>query len=73
MNWTLNYRDLRCPAPIDQLSLAVKEAFPGDELVVEATDPAFESNLRTWSEKTGHAVEGFEEDGDVLRARVRVA
>lgn len=58
--------------PIVRLSTAVREMAAGEELIVEATDPAFEADVRAWAEMTGNALVAFESDG-VHRARIRVA
>ena len=52
--------------------LAVRELASGESLTIEATDPAFEADLRAWSQMTGHTIEDFER-GDVQRARIQVA
>ena len=72
MTEPLDCRDLQCPMPIVKLSLAVRELASGESLTIEATDPAFEADLRAWSQMTGHTIEDFER-GDVQRARIQVA
>lgn len=69
---SLDCRHLQCPMPIVRLSMAVRDMEPGEEVVVEATDPAFEMDVRAWAEMTGHSIERFEQ-GDVQRACIRVA
>ncbi len=72
MSRLLDCRKLLCPMPIVKISLAVKEMEPGDVLVVEATDPAFELDVQAWADMTGNQLEEFE-GGDVQRATIRVA
>ena len=72
MSRILNCRKLQCPMPIVELSMAVKKMASGEVIVVEATDPAFEMDVRAWSEMTGNEIEFFE-PGDVQRVRIRVA
>ena len=67
----LDCRHLQCPMPIVQISLAVNKLSAGDELVVEATDPAFEADLRAWCEMTGHKLLAFEA-GPTQRASLQV-
>ena len=72
MNRTLNCRELQCPMPIVELSMAVGEMLQGEIIEVEATDPAFEMDVQAWAEMTGNVIETFE-TGEVQRARIRVA
>ena len=72
MDRILNCRQLQCPMPIVEVSMAVAKMQPGEIIVVEATDPAFEMDIQAWSEMTGHEIEQFEV-GDVQRARIKVA
>ena len=53
------------------LSIAVRDMQPGDSVVVEATDPAFELDVRAWAEMTGHTLEELE-IGKVFRATIMV-
>lgn len=69
---TLDCRELQCPMPIVKLSLAVKGLTSGEELTVQATDPAFQADLDAWAEMTGHCVVAFD-GGATMTARVRVA
>ena len=71
MTHTLNCRELRCPMPIVELARAIQELKAGDRIVVEATDPAFEMDVRAWAEMTGNDLESFE-SGDVQRASILV-
>lgn len=71
MNKTLDCRAKQCPMPIVELSIAVRDMQPGDSVVVEATDPAFELDVRAWAEVTGHTLEELE-IGKVCRATIRV-
>ena len=57
--------------PIVELSIAVRDMQPGDSVVVEATDPAFELDVRAWAEMTGHSLEELE-IGEVFRATIMV-
>ncbi len=66
----LDCRDLKCPMPIVRLAMAIRSAAVGDEVVVEATDPAFLADVRAWSRMTGHAIER-EVDGAVKQAVIR--
>ncbi len=71
MNKTLDCRAKQCPMPIVELSIAVRDMQTGDSIVVEATDPAFELDVRAWAEMTGHSLEALE-IGEVFRATIMV-
>lgn len=45
---------LQCPGPIMKVANCMKEALPGDQLVIDATDPAFASDIKVWCERTGN-------------------
>ena len=44
----LDCTGLRCPMPIVKMSKILKDMPPGRCLTVEATDPAFLSDVRAW-------------------------
>ena len=69
---TLDCRELQCPMPIVRLAMAVRKLDAGAELWVEATDPAFELDVKAWAEMTGNELLAFE-PGAVLRAHIKVA
>lgn len=71
MKKSLDCRAKQCPMPIVELSIAVRDMQPGDSVVVEATDPAFELDVRAWAEMTGHTLEELE-IGKVFRATIMV-
>jgi TusA-related sulfurtransferase len=56
--------------PIVRISQAIAGLKPGETLQVEATDPAFRSDVEAWSRKTGNSIVEFEE-GEVLRVTLR--
>lgn len=56
--------------PIVQMAMALRTLAPGDELLVEATDPAFLADVRAWSRMSGNPIED-EQDGPVKQVRVR--
>ncbi len=70
----LDCRNLNCPMPIVNLAKAVRGLAPGDEIIVEATDPSFEADVAAWTRRTGNALLSFvRDDAGVLRATVRKA
>jgi TusA-related sulfurtransferase len=50
---TVDARGKSCPMPIVLVSIAVRAAAPGEQLVVRADDRAFPEDLRAWCQKTG--------------------
>jgi tRNA 2-thiouridine synthesizing protein A len=66
----LDCRQLRCPLPIVKISKAIKEMPSGQTLSVEASDPAFQSDVEAWVRTTGHELLEFL-DGPTQRAVIR--
>lgn len=63
----LDFRGLRCPMPIVRLSQQIKKLNTGDQLIVEATDSAFEPDLIAWARQLGHKIVEFT-GGEIQRA-----
>lgn len=68
----LDCKGIRCPMPLVKISKAIKGMAPGETLVVEANDAAFEADLKAWARKTGNILVEFA-DGDVQKAVIRKA
>lgn len=68
----LDCKGLNCPMPIVKISKAVKGLSSGDDLRVEATDPAFRADLDAWLKKMGHSLVEFD-DGQTQVAVIRKA
>ena len=66
----LDCRNKNCPIPIVMISKAIKLLVSGQTLEVEASDPAFRSDLDAWVEKLGHELVEFI-DGDVQKAIIK--
>jgi TusA-related sulfurtransferase len=58
----LDCKELRCPLPIVKLSKAMKEMTAGQTIVVEASDPAFKSDVQAWVKTMGYELLEFKED-----------
>ncbi len=67
---TLDCRGLNCPIPIVKMSKVIKTMESGQTLEVEATDPAFEADVRAWAKKLKHTVVEFSQ-GEIIRAVVQ--
>lgn len=57
---------LQCPGPILKVAEGVKQIEAGDQLVIEATDPGFASDIGVWCERTGNQLEGIESKGGTI-------
>jgi len=66
----LDCRGQRCPMPIVRLSQAMKQLPAGQSLTIDASDPAFGSDLRAWVEAMGFELVEFV-DGPVQKAVIR--
>lgn len=62
-------KNMNCPLPIVHISQALRDLAVGEQLEVEATDPAFELDVKAWTEYMGHSLDAFE-DGPVKRALI---
>jgi tRNA 2-thiouridine synthesizing protein A len=52
----INALGLLCPLPIVHLNRAMKDIPVGEEIVVQADDPAFPMDIKAWCEKCGHTL-----------------
>jgi tRNA 2-thiouridine synthesizing protein A len=67
---SLDCKQLNCPMPIVKISQAMKEMSPGQTLEVEATDAAFQADLKAWVKQMGHELVEFS-GGPVQRAIIK--
>ena len=64
---TLDCTGLACPMPILKTKKAIDALDSGKVLQMIATDPGSVSDVKAWSNKTGHALlEHREEDGKFI-------
>ena len=63
----LDFKSLRCPMPIVKLSQATKAMQTSESVRIEATDPAFRSDLEAWARRKGFIIREFS-DGAVKSA-----
>lgn len=59
--------------PILLLARTLKEVPEGAEVILLATDPAVEPDLRAFCQATGHSLESFASVDTIFRARIRKA
>lgn len=60
-SYQLDCRGLKCPMPIVRISVVAKAMRPGDEIKVEADDPAFRPDLQVWARHANFTVAVFED------------
>lgn len=49
----IDCRNLKCPMPIVQVALRLRQMAIGDQLEVRASDPAFLADMHAWARMTG--------------------
>lgn len=69
----LDSRDVSCPLPIIQTAQAIAGLSSGQTLLVMASDPGFEPDIKAWSSRTGNALLSAERRGDDLHVLLRKA
>jgi peroxiredoxin family protein/TusA-related sulfurtransferase len=63
-------KGLKCPGPIVQVDEAVKNAFIGDEIQVEADEKAFFSDIEVWCSRTGNELKSLAEKDGIIYATI---
>jgi len=69
----LDSRDVCCPLPIIQTAQAMAGLSSGQTLLVMASDPGFEPDIKAWSSRTGNALLSAERRGTDLHVLLRKA
>ncbi|MEZ0345318.1 MAG: sulfurtransferase TusA family protein [Infirmifilum sp.] len=69
---TVDARGMACPGPISALTRAYRNAKNGDIIVVMATDPGFEPDVKAWVERTGNELVELTKDTGVIKAKIKV-
>ncbi|MCB9565747.1 MAG: sulfurtransferase TusA family protein [Myxococcales bacterium] len=65
----LDCKGLNCPMPIVRLSQAMRRLEAGEQIIIEADDPAFRADLEAWVRRFGHQIISFDA-GPIQRAVV---
>ncbi len=60
-----------CPMPIAMTKEKIEEIDIGQILLIEADDPAAESDIKAWVKRTGHELVDFSKDGTILTFHIR--
>jgi tRNA 2-thiouridine synthesizing protein A len=69
----LDSREVSCPLPIIQTAQAMADLASGQTLLVMASDPGFEPDIKAWSSRTGNALLSSERHGNEIHALLRKA
>ena len=68
----IDAKGMKCPRPIIELAKARRRIEKGHEIIIEADDLAFESDVKAWCETTGMPLQDLKKDGDVVIARILI-
>ena len=68
---TLNLRGLKCPLPALRTKKALRQAQPGDLLIVECTDPLAGIDIPNLLNQTGDTLEATHKEKRLLTFRIR--
>lgn len=69
----LDAKNLRCPGPIVKVGDTFRKIAAGSTVRVEATEEAFYSDIRVWTERTGNELLSLEASNGVITAVIRKA
>lgn len=64
----LNYSGLQCPGPIVNLSQAIQQLQPGEQVEVIVTDLGFANDIQSWVKQTGHHLIDLKSDESQVTA-----
>ena len=62
-----------CPEPVIRVNEAIGEIEVGAVLELLADDPSSESDIKSWTKRTGHELISYESNGGVFRFLIRRA
>jgi len=69
----LDSREVSCPMPIIQTAQAMAGLSAGQTLLVLASDPGFEPDIKAWACRTGNTLLSSQRHGDEFHALLRKA
>jgi tRNA 2-thiouridine synthesizing protein A len=69
----LDSREVSCPLPIIQTAQAMASLASGQTLLVLASDPGFEPDIKAWASRTGNTLLSSERQGSEFHALLRKA
>jgi len=68
----IDARNMACPGPVTKVVKAYRKASNGDIIEVQATDPGFKPDIKSWVEKTGNKLVELKEEGGIIKAVIKV-
>ncbi|MCK4410385.1 MAG: sulfurtransferase TusA family protein [Candidatus Eisenbacteria sp.] len=68
---TLDMTGYFCPEPVIRVNEAIGDVEVGEVLELLADDPSSESDIKSWTKRTGHELISTEEDEGVFRFLIR--
>jgi len=68
---TIDLVGLFCPEPILQVNERISDIDVGDALVLLADDPSAESDVASWTKRTGHDLMSTVEEDGVTKFTIR--
>lgn len=66
----IDAKGLKCPGPIVKVADWLRDRPVGTQIVVEATEDAFASDIRIWCERTGNRLDRLEVKDGVITAQI---
>ncbi len=67
----VNAKGLRCPQPLLQLKLAIKQVKKGEIVLLEATDPHTDLDIEVWSQRFHHKIINTECNEEIYKFWIR--
>ncbi len=68
---TLDAIGLKCPKPLFEISKKMRGMSIGDELRIQADDPAFKPDIEAWCRRTGNELLELTKDDNTMTALVK--
>ena len=69
--YTLDMTGYFCPESVIRVNEAIGDVEVGEVLELLADDPSSESDIKSWTKRTGHELISTEEDEGVFRFLIR--
>lgn len=66
----IDAKSLRCPGPIVKVADTLRDKKEGTTVYVEATEEAFESDIKVWCERTGNSLDELKVEDGIIKARI---
>ena len=66
----IDAKGLKCPGPIVKVADYLRDKPLGEEILVEATEDAFASDIRVWCDRTGNILDELVINEGVIRAKI---